>query len=48
MPNTNVGDYEGRIGLSPPAVYPDRPWERVANKGDFKPRHHIYTIDHYF
>jgi hypothetical protein len=41
-------DYEGRTGLSPPAAYPDRPWERVANKHDFTPRHHVYAIDHYF
>jgi hypothetical protein len=43
-----MGDYEERTGLSPPTAYPNRPWERVANKGDFKLRHHIYAIEHYF
>jgi hypothetical protein len=47
-PNPNVGDYEGQTGLSPPAAYPDKPWGRVATKGNFKPRHHVYTIYHYF
>jgi hypothetical protein len=48
MPNPNVGDYKGWTGLSPPVTYPDRPWGRVANKGNFKPRHHVYAIDYYF
>ena len=47
-PNPNVGDYEGRIGLSPPATNPDRPLGRDANKGNLKPRNHVYTIDYYF
>jgi hypothetical protein len=47
-PNPNVEDYKGRTVLSPPAAYPDRPWGRVANKGNFKLSHHVYTIDYYF
>jgi hypothetical protein len=43
-----VGDYKGQTGLSPPAAYPDRPWERVANKGNLKARHHVYAIDYCF
>jgi hypothetical protein len=26
----------------------NKPWGRVANKGNFKPRHHVYAIDYYF
>jgi hypothetical protein len=47
-PNPNVGDYEGWIGLSPSPAYLDRPWGRVATKGNFKPRHHVYNIDYSF
>ena len=43
-----MGDYMGRIGLSPPAAYPDRSWGRDAYKGDVKPRLNVYAIDHYF
>ena len=41
-----MGDYEGRIKLSPPAAYPDIPWGRYENKGNLKPRHHVYAIDY--
>ena len=41
-----MGDYEGWIGLSPPAVYP-RTMEYEANEGSLKPRHHVYAIDYY-
>jgi len=33
---------------TPPTAYPDRPWERGENKGNLKPRHHVYyAIDYY-
>jgi hypothetical protein len=43
-----MGEYKGWKGLSPPIAYPDRPWGRIANKGNYKPRHHVYAIDYYF
>jgi hypothetical protein len=33
-PYPNVGDYEGQMGLSPPAVYPST-MEYEANEGNF-------------
>ena len=32
-PNPHVGDYKGRIGLSPLVAYHDIPWRRYANNG---------------
>jgi hypothetical protein len=43
MPNPNVGDYKGRIGLSPPAAYPSTMGNEV-NEGNVKLRHHVYAI----
>ena len=45
MSNPNVGDYKGRIGLSPPAAYPSTVGYK-ANKGSLQPRHHVYAIDY--
>jgi hypothetical protein len=42
----NVGDYEGRTGLSPPAAYPST-MEYEANEGNLQSRHHFYAIDYY-
>ena len=44
--NPNMGNYEGRIGLSPLATYPST-MGNEANDGDFSLRHHIYAIGHY-
>ena len=47
-PNPHVGDYKGRIGLSPPAAYPDRPLRRYANNSTLLPRHHVYASEYYY
>jgi hypothetical protein len=43
MSNPNVGEYEGRTGLSPPAAYPSTMGNEV-NEGS---RHHVYAINYY-
>ena len=47
MPCPNMGDYEGRTGLSPLAAYPST-MEYEANKGNLYPRHHVYAINYYY
>ena len=42
----DVGDYEGRTGLSAPTIYPSTVGNE-ANEGSLKPRHHVYAIDYY-
>ena len=46
MSYSNLGDYEGRTGLSPPCAYPSTEGYE-ANKGSLQPRHHVYAIDYY-
>ena len=53
--NPNIGDfakrnnccYAGQTGLSPPSVYPFHTMELRANKGNLRPRHHVYAIYYY-
>jgi hypothetical protein len=44
--NPHVGDYKGRTGMSPPAVYTSTVGNE-ANEGSLYPRHHVYAIDYY-
>ena len=46
MSNLDVGEYKGRIGLSPPAAYPST-MGNEANEGNLYPRHHVYAINYY-
>ena len=46
MLNSDVGEYEGQTGLSPPAAYPSTVGNE-ATKDSFYPRHHVYAIDYY-
>ena len=46
MPYSNVGDYKGQTGLSPPTAYASTGGYE-ANEGSLKPRHHVYAIDYY-
>ena len=46
-PNPNVEDYWARKGLSPPAGYLYKPWDRVAFKRGYQPRHHACANKHH-
>ena len=43
----NVEDYSGSAGLSPPAGYLYKPWDRVAFKRGHQPRDHAYANEHH-
>jgi hypothetical protein len=46
-PTPNLRDFERQTGLSPSAAYLATPWELTANKGNLRPKHHVYIIDYY-
>jgi hypothetical protein len=42
-----VGEYKGWTRLSPPAAYPYNTVVLKANKGNLRPKHHVYAVDYY-
>jgi hypothetical protein len=40
-------EHDKRIGLSPPTAYPYNTLWLEANKGNLRPKHHIYAVNYY-